>query len=101
MMADDDSTRVQVVLLIIFLAGRSVAGLGALFVARLVAGVATLADTAFILEDLVLLERAWLTSLTSSLRLFLPLRPPLLNRISTETTSEAIGVPSLVGSNME
>jgi len=75
--------------------------LGALFAARLVAGVATLANAAFIFEDLVLLEGAWLTSSTSSLRLFSLPRPPLLNRILTETTSEGIGVPSLVGSNME
>jgi len=88
MMADDDSARVRVALLIIFLADRSVAGLGALFAARLVAGVATLADPAFIFEGLILLEGAWLTSSTSSLRLFLPLRPLLLNQIPTETTSE-------------
>jgi len=75
--------------------------LGALFAAHLVAGVATLANAAFIFEDLILLEGAWLTSSTSSLHLFLLLHPLLLNRISTKTTSEGIGVPSLVSSNME
>ena len=100
-MADDDSARVQVALVIIFLVDRSVVGFGALFAARLVAGVATLANAAFIFEGLILLEGAWLTSSTSSLRLFLPLHPPLLNRISTETTSKGIRVPSLVGSNIE
>ena len=101
MIADDDSARVWVALLIIFLVDRSVVGFGALFAARLVAGVATLANTAFIFEGLILLEGAWLTSSTSSLHLFLPLRPLLLNRISTKTTSEGIGVPSLVGSNIK
>ena len=99
-MVDDDSARVWVALLINFFGGRSVVEVGALLLACFMGGTATLADTAFDFEDLVLLEGASFTPSTSSLHL-LAIRPLLLNRFSTETTSEAIGVSFPVGSNME